>query len=272
MALDRLAEDAILALDPERISERQVRDVLSLAPAPRIISLEGSLPLMSMRSFADFLGAMGYPENKIRNPNDGSYSYSSYANSEHLAGTIAWHYERDGMMPMLIGFSQGGMLAIKVLYEFAGEFRPSIAIWNPLTNHSERRVVLRDPLTGFERPVIGLKVGYVAAIGTGKLMRVILGQWDMLSRLRQIPDTVEDFTGFFIEGDPLTMPLFESNEADRYRATGSAKVRNVMLPPSYSHLTMSLTDHLAADPRTSLWVSEYDPNRESLPLPRGSGP
>ena len=42
-------------------------------------------------------------------------SRNSFADSEQLAGELAWYYESDGMMPMLIGHSQGGMLAIKVL-------------------------------------------------------------------------------------------------------------------------------------------------------------
>src|SRR5205823_7633560 len=39
--IDAASEDRILALDPEQISAIEVRDVLSRAPAPRIISLHG---------------------------------------------------------------------------------------------------------------------------------------------------------------------------------------------------------------------------------------
>ena len=59
--IDATSEDRILALDPEQISAAQVRDVLSRAPAPRIICLQGSLPLVTMQPFAEFLVAMGYP-------------------------------------------------------------------------------------------------------------------------------------------------------------------------------------------------------------------
>ena len=77
-----------------------------------------------------------------------SFSHSSFADSEQLAGELAWYYENDGMMPMLIGHSQGGMLAIRVLYELAGAFHESIDVWNPSTGESEQRTTIRDPLTG----------------------------------------------------------------------------------------------------------------------------
>src|SRR4249920_720302 len=76
LAVDSAAEDRILALVPERISDQDLRDTLSQGPAPRIILVQGSLPLVTMQPFAEFLIAMGYPEARIRNPSDGAYSYS----------------------------------------------------------------------------------------------------------------------------------------------------------------------------------------------------
>lgn len=116
-------EDKVLSLNPDSITEKDIYDVLSNCPAPRIINLDGSIPLVTMESFSKFLILMGYPEKSIRNPYGSySYSYSSYMSSKKLAGLIAWYYEREGMMPMVIGHSQGGMLSVKVLYEFAGAF------------------------------------------------------------------------------------------------------------------------------------------------------
>ena len=120
---------------------------------------------------------------------------------------LAWHYEREGMMPMLIGHSQGGMLAIKVLQDLAGGSGDPIAVWNPLTDEPEGRFASSIPLTGDERPVVGLRVPYATALATGSVMRVLLGQWEMLPRLRSVPDTVGEFTGFFIEWDPLAGTL-----------------------------------------------------------------
>ena len=76
-----------------------------------------------MESFGRFLVGMGYPEAKIRDPGDGRWSHSPVRGQrDRLAGLIAWYYERDGMRPMMIGHSQGGIQAVKVLYELAGEF------------------------------------------------------------------------------------------------------------------------------------------------------
>lgn len=116
--VDRALASRILALDPERISEADVKDVLRLGPTPRIMLLHGGIyPVhLSMTSFGNFLVGMGYPEDKIRDPRSGDWSYSPYADAERLAGIVAWFYERDGMPPMMIGHSQGGMQAIKVLH------------------------------------------------------------------------------------------------------------------------------------------------------------
>lgn len=265
--LDTETEEAILALDPERLSEQAVREVLSQAPAPRIINLDGSLPLITMQSFSKFLILMGYPEEKVRAITGGSYTYSSYADSRELAGMVAWHFEQEGMMPILIGHSQGGMRAIKVLHELSGAFSDRIPVWNPLTGKAEDRHTVIDPLTGEERPVRGLKLRFAAAIATGKPMRVLFGQWEMLPRLRRIPDTVEEFTGYTIQWDLIAGIVPGLERREQYRPHGAARVRNVLLPPEYNHLTAPLTAHLAAQETTRRWISQYAPGREPFPLP-----
>jgi hypothetical protein len=242
--------------------------VLAQAPAPRIINLQGSAAPITMTPFAEYLIAMGYPEARLRNPRDGSMSQTSFADSEQLAGMLAWHYETEGMMPMLIGHSQGGMLAIRVLYELKGEFHTAIPVWNPLTGESEPRTTIVDPLTGQERPVIGLKVPYVAALATGKLPRLLLGQWQMLGRLRAIPDTVEDFTGFTIEWDLIAGTLPGS---EPYYAMGTARVRNVSLAAGTSHIGMPHARDLAANPATRAWIDGYRPASQLAAPPAGAG-
>ena len=91
ISLDPATEDEVLALVPERISVREIRDVLSRGPAPRIVILDGSLPIVTMESFSEFLIDMGYPEEKIRKPNGGGYSYNGFTDSKRLAGTLAWY-------------------------------------------------------------------------------------------------------------------------------------------------------------------------------------
>ena len=254
----------ILALSPERITAHDVREILARAPAPRIVLLQGSLAAVTMQPFAEFLIAMGYPADRLRRPQDGALTHASSSRSEELAGTLAWHFEADGMMPLLIGHSQGGMLAIRTLHELAGAFRDSVPVWNPVADKAESRVTIVDPLTGQRRAVVGLTVPYVAALATGKLPRVFLLQWSMLAKLRAIPDTVEEFTGFAFEWD-LIAGAFPG--AEPYRAMGSARVRNVTLPASYSHIGLPSTQHLAAQPRARHWIDEYVPGTSSATLP-----
>ena len=261
-APDAASEDRILALDPERISATDVRDVLSRAPAPRVISVQGSLTWITMQPFAEYLIAMGYPEERLRNPADNTYSYSSFADSERLAGTLAWYYENEGMMPMLVGHCQGGMLAIRVLHELAGAFHQSIEVWNPTSDESEHRTSIADPMDGRERPVIGLKVPYATALATGKLPRILLGQWTMLGKLRAIPDSVDEFTGFIILWDAIA-GTFPGGEL--YRATGTAEVRNVELPAGTSHVRLPDAKQFAGNADTRAWIESYRPDDHSQP-------
>jgi hypothetical protein len=254
------AEAALLAIDPERVTGRDVRDVLARVPAPRIVLLQGSVPLVTMAPFGAFLAAMGYPDAQLRDLRSGDYSQSSYASSRELAGELAWHYERDGVRPMVIGHSQGGMLAVRVLHELAGAFSDAIEVVDGTSGQPTGRRTFRDPVTGDLRPVVGgFALPYATALATGKLFRVLLGQWSMISRLSKIPDTVEEFTGFSLPNDPI------SAGAEPYEATGTAKVRNVALPADYSHIGLPRVAHLAADPPARAWIDAYVPDSTAPP-------
>jgi hypothetical protein len=267
--------DKILALNPKALSETDVTKVLSKFPAPRIVMLDGSLPMVTMGSFAKFLIRMGYPEDRIRDPRNGSYSYSSYRDTREMAGMIAWYYEAEGMMPMVIGHSQGGMRAIEILHEMAGNLHEKVAVWNPLSGKVEERDTIIDPLTGKERTVVGLKLSFTSAVATGKWMRFLLLQWDMLSLLRRIPDSAEEFTGFHLKYDPISGTLFGVGPGDQYYPMGSARVRNVTLPAGCSHLGILRTEDLAEIPETRAWIQRYVPSGEPSEWtgnPEGSHP
>jgi len=254
--LDPAVAERLLVLDPDRVSGRDVAEILVHVPAPRIILFQGSFAPVTMTPFADFLIAMGYPPDRIGHPRDDSRSASSFTDSRQVAGALAWYYETEGLRPLVIGHSQGGMLAIRVLHDLAGTFGDSIPVWNAATGAAEPRTAIVDPLSGASRPVVGLRLPYVAALATGKLARILLGQWDMLAKLREIPDSVEEFTGFAIEWD-LIAGLFP--RSDPYFATGSAIVRNQILPASYTHIGLPEVRHLAADPVTRAWIEAYVP-------------
>ena len=264
-AIDPAVAARLRVLDCSHVSAADVRDVLSRVPAPRIVLLQGSVPLVTMEPFARFLIAMGYPADRLRNPLDGALSYSSFIDSARLAGSLAYDYERSGLEPMLIGHSQGGMLAIRTLYEFAGAFHESLDVVDPATGESLARTSIVDPHTHYLRPVVGLRVSYAAAIATGWLPRVFLGQWDMIRRLRSIPDTVREFTGFSLPDDAIAGTVMGDTP---YRALGRARVRNVVLPSSYHHVTLPRADHLAGDPALREWIDAWTPGA-TQPSPAG---
>jgi hypothetical protein len=114
--------------------------------------------------------------------------------------------------------------------------------------------------------VVGLKVPYVAALATGKLPRFLLGQWTMMGKLRAIPDTVEEFTGFSIEWDMIAGTPPGSEE---YHADGTAQVRNVELPAATSHIRMPRTRYLTRNAATRAWIDDYDPATAQPALPEG---
>jgi hypothetical protein len=266
---DRALEDRILALDPERISAEDVRDTLAKGPAPRIVLLHGGIyPVhLVMESAGRFLVGMGYPEDRIRQPGDGRWSHSPYEDAAQIAGLIAWYYEHDGMRPMILGHSQGGIQAVKVLYELAGRIDDPIRVWNPFMDDAENRTRIVDPLTGVERPVVGLTVSYVSIVAAGGAALLLPNQWSMIGRMRTIPDTVDEFTGFAIGLDLVAWTLPGDREAVEFQHDPKVHVRGVVLPASYSHVFVPDTEALAADPATRAWIEAYRPADASTATP-----
>jgi hypothetical protein len=252
------AVDGMAVLDCDRLAGADAAAALALLPAPRIINLQGSVPIVTMEPFAHFLIGMGYPEASLRDPHDGSLSMSSYTSSGKLAGIVAWHYEQTGLRPMLIGHSQGGMLVVRTLHELDGAFADAIALYDPERDEPLPQTTYRDPYTGAVAPVRGFRVAFGAAIATGTLPRVLLGQWSMLTKLRKIPDTVDEFTGFTIPWDPIAGNF---GDAQIYVPLGNAAVRNVLLPAATSHIGAPLTEHLAADPVTRRVIDAWRPEQ-----------
>ena len=159
---------------------------------------------------------------------------------------------------MLIGHSQGGLSAVRILKDLAGQ-GGAIRIWNPLTQTLEERTTIVDPLTGRERPAVGLSVAYASAVGAGGWALLLPAWWEDLDTLRLIPDTVDDFTGYFIEVDLFALSLPGNPLDKRYEASGKAHVRNVTLPATYNHVVVPLTESLAQDPRVRAWIDDYVP-------------
>jgi hypothetical protein len=266
-ALTRETEEKILALNPEHVTDTEIREVLTNVPAPRIINIHGGvLPYhLSMDSFSEFLIGMGYPEWSIRNPGTGAYSLSCYQDSKQIAGMIGWCYEKEGMRPMMLGHSLGGIQVVKVLYDLADQSANRPALWNPLTGRTEDRHEITDPLTGKSCSLAGLQLCYASAVGAGGLARTLPYQWEMGLKLRKIPDTVEEFTGFYIGMDVWGGDYLGYGSANLFRPSGKALVRNVRLPTSYSHATVPNTKVILTSQAMKDWVSNYTPtNQPSL--------
>jgi hypothetical protein len=259
---DPALERSILALDPEHITEREIRTTLAPGPTPRIILLHGGLygTHLLMMNFGRFLIGMGYPDAKIRDPSDGAYSQSPFGSTERLAGEIAWYYEQDGVRPLLVGHSQGGIQAVKVLYELDGAFAKNIAVWNPKNDAPEDRFAIADPLTGAQRPVVGVSVAYASVVGAGGVALASPVHWGMAQRLHVIPNTVDDFTAFNIDFDLVAWTL---PGAAPFRHNGTAQVRNVSLPATYNHIFVPLTQALASDAQMRDWINAYVPGADN---------
>jgi len=228
---------------------------LADAHAPRIMLIQGSAPWITMEPFADFLEAMGYPRAKLVDAASGTRSYSGYLSGERLAGVAAWYREREGAMPMLVGHSMGGMRVLQALHALAGTFGKSLAVVEPSGDELPRDYIV-DAKTGERQSVVGLRVSFAAALATGFLPRLFLGQWRMLDKLREVPDSVEEFTGVTVPFDPIAGNLATG---EPYRATGSAHVRNLIVPPSYRHLDLPDAARLADDSAARAFIDAYVP-------------
>jgi hypothetical protein len=263
LALDPAFEARLLALDPENITAEDVRDTLSKVPAPRVVLIHGGVfPVhLAMTSFATFMIGMGYPEERIRVPGSGDWSHNPYLPSSRLAGLIAWSYENEGMRPMLIGHSQGGIQVIKVLNDLAGTYAKEVAVWNPLTGQAESRSTIVDPITGKERPVVGVQVSFASAVGAGGPSFIFPNNWDVIGRLREIPDTAVQFNGYFIGIDWFVVN-FGGPGTNRFQPTGKTYVRNVELPAGYLHVSVPVTGHLPNNPEFKAFIDAYRPTTE----------
>ena len=92
-------------------------------------------------------------------------------------------------------------------------------------------------------------------------MMILPNQWKMLDKLRKIPNAVDNLTGYTIGVDfwPWPLPGFEGSEP--YRAIGTAKIRNVILPVTYDHVAAPHIAALVNMPAARAWIEAYHPDR-----------
>lgn len=263
--LSRAQEDRILALNPSSVSGADVSGALRGAPAPRMILIHGGLSSVidEMESFGEFLKGMGYPRSAIGVPGQRNMTFSSLERADMVTGMTAWFYEQEGLRPMLVGHSQGGFQVVKILNTLDRAPSHKTYVWNPLTWKREDRWEITDPRTGKKRRVSGLQLPYATSVGTGGLTRMLPNQWAVGS-LRSIPNSVEEFTGFYTGMDPLGGDLGGFGTANHSKSMGSAKVRNVELPTGYKHGKIPNTKHLARSGETRDWINNWRPPNKSF--------
>ncbi len=243
-------------LDCERVDTKTAAS-LPADRAPRIVLLQGSLGIVTMAPFGEFLEGMGYPAAALVDPRTGEMTTDSDLDGRTLAGVLAWQYERDGVRPLIVGHSKGGGVVIDTLRALAGAYGSELQLVDPRTLEPQARTHFLDPVTGESRRVVDLTLPLASAIATGRLPRILRGQFELASVLRDIPDSTEWFVGFAIPYDPIAGTV--AGDEDPYRATGRAQVRNVVLPAATNHIGVPRAAHLARDPATRAWIDAYLP-------------
>jgi hypothetical protein len=166
---------------------------------------------------------------------------------------------------MIIGHSQGGMQAVKVLHVLDGDYGASVPVWNPMTDFPEKRDYIVDPLTGRKQPVVGMRIAYVSAIGAGGAAFILPNQWSLMGKLRTIPDTVEEFVGYSIDVDFWAWTVPGVDATRKFSNGGKAHVRNVTLPAGISHVVAPVSSDLPENPAWRAWIEAYSPGSAAQP-------
>ena len=264
-------EDRILALDPERVTAADVRQMLAQGPTPRIMLLHGGIyPVhLSMASFGRFLVGMGYPEARIRDPCDGKLVAQPVrgrraARRHRRVALREGRHAADADRPQP-GRDAGGQGPARAERRLQRRGR-RVESAHRFCRRTARRSSIRSPATS--GPSSALTLSYASAVGAGGAAFLLPNQWSMLGKLRTIPDTVDEFTGYSIDARPGRGPCPASTRTRKFENGGRAKVRNVTLPAGINHITVPVTAQLAARiRRCAKWIDAYVPGTPPPPPP-----
>ncbi|MCA9396583.1 MAG: hypothetical protein KC649_05375 [Candidatus Omnitrophica bacterium] len=251
-------------LDKMRLTRRDLSEVLSSYPAPRIFGIGGGVYTahILMEDLAEFLTGMGYPAESVYHPDDGKFAVSSYSDPEKIAGETLFYYQYEGVRPVYIGHSLGGVQAIKTAHFFSGNFgHKKVKIFDPIAGRYSNQKDFVSPLSGEHVSFSSLKpIAHLIAVGSGGISRVFPSQWSMGERVKQVPDSVLRMTGIHLEGDWLGNDFLTGKEQNEYQSLGSARVENFYLPPGHNHVTLIRTKHLLEHPEVREWIDSYNPH------------
>ena len=86
----------------------------------------------------------------------------------------------------------------------------------------------------------------------------------MAFKLRSIPDSIEEFTGFYKGRDLLGGDLLGYGSMNYFHANGTAKVRNIELPAPWRHGAVPDTKHGVRDRAIVERINAYVPPPEDV--------
>jgi len=90
----------------------------------------------------------------------------------------------------------------------------------------------------------------------------------MCFRLRRIPNSVEEFTGFCKPKDLLGGDFLGYGSANHFQSMDKAVVRNVWLPSFYKHGAIPDTKHLLKCQPIVDWINNYRPAGKPVDRPQ----
>ena len=197
------------------------------------------------------------------------WSNSPYERARSGAGLVAWYYEQrrhaaDAHRPQPGRHAgrQDPARAERLVRNRTPPVRPRARRIDPESD--DRRPADRSP----SAPLSGVSVSYVGVVGTGGLSLALPNHWIVASRIRSMPDTVDEFVGYRIGLDLIAWDVPGLEGIKTFHPNGKATVRNVTLPAEYSHVW-------SRSPRTSPILRRCAPGSTySTPRPpeRGAAP
>ena len=129
------------------------------------------------------------------------------------------------------------MQAVKVLHVLNGEYGASGPVWNPLTDFrrgAARRSSIRSPAAAAGGRACASPTSRRSARAAPRSCCPTSGA--CIGKLRTIPDTVEEFTGYSIDVDFWAWTVPGVDATRKFTNGGKAHVRNVTLPAGISHV------------------------------------
>jgi len=114
------------------------------------------------------------------------------------------------------------------------------ACWNPLTWKENPRAIMW--IRSLANGVRGWPDAPFASATAAEVLPADSESMDMLTKLRVVPDSVEEFTGFY-KGMDLLAAIFWATVRNHFCAKNQAVVRNVRLPTAYTHRSIPDSKH-----------------------------